>query len=139
MSALTRLERMDDMFQDFFRRPWRGLPMPADLPSDIRVNVTENPSEYVLKAELPGAKKEDIRVSIDGHVVTVSAEVKHEEEKKEGSRVLMRELVQGSVSRSLTLPLAIDDKEASAKFDNGVLELKLPKRAEAKGRVIKVG
>ena len=138
MSALTRFERMDDMFSDMMRRMWRLPALPSDLPQDIRVNVTENDKAYLVKAEMPGARKEDIRVSVDGNVLTIAAEVKHESEKKEGERVLMREMTQGSISRSLTLDYEVNDGEASAKFENGVLELTLPKRREAKGRSIAV-
>jgi HSP20 family protein len=138
MSALTRFERMDDLFPDLFRRMLKPMPFPADLPQDISLNVTENDKEYKVKAEIPGAKKEDIRVSIDGNQVSISAEVKHESEKKEGDRVLIRELSQGSVARGLTLGFEVDEKESQAKFENGILELVLPKRQEARGRTLSI-
>jgi len=138
MSALTRFERGDDLFPDFFRRMWRPMQMPAGLPNEIPVDVTENDRGYLVKAEIPGVKKEDIRVTIDGNTLSISAEVKHETEKKEGDRVLMRELTQGSVSRGMTFSWEIDEREAMAKYDNGILELRLPKKREAKGRTLTI-
>jgi HSP20 family protein len=137
MNALTRLERMDDLFGEMFRR-WRPVNLPADLPQDIRLNVTENDKEYLIKAEMPGVKKEDIRVSIDGNTLTISAESKKETEKKDGERVLMRELSEGSIARGITLAYEVNEAESSAKFENGVLDLTLPKRREARGRSITV-
>lgn len=138
MSALTRFERMDDLFGDLVRRMGRVPALPAELPQEIRLNVTETDQAYTVKAEMPGARKEDIRVSIDGNQLTIAAEVRHESEKKEGERVLMRELTQGSIARGLTLAYEIDEAEAGAKFENGVLELTLPKRREARGRRIAI-
>jgi HSP20 family protein len=138
MSALTRFERMDDMFPDLFRRMFKPMPFPADLPQEISLNVTENDKDYLVKAEIPGAKKEDIRVSIDGNKVSISAEVKHESEKKEGERVLIRELTQGSVARGITLGFEVDEKESQAKFENGILQLVLPKRQETRGRTLSI-
>ena len=92
MSALTRFERMDDLFGEFFRRMGRLPALPAELPQDIRLDVTENEQAYTVKAEMPGARKEDIRVSLDGNQLTIAAEVKRETEKKEGERVLIREI-----------------------------------------------
>ncbi|MFM8900888.1 MAG: Hsp20/alpha crystallin family protein [Burkholderiales bacterium] len=138
MSALTRFELMDDMFPGLFRRMLKPMPFPADLPQEISLNVTENDKEYTVKAQIPGAKKEDIRVSIDGNKLSISAEVKHESEKKEGDRVLVRELSQGSVARGLTLGFEVDEKESQAKFENGILELVLPKRQEARGRTLSI-
>ena len=70
--------------------------------------------------------------------VSISAEVKHESEKKEGERVLIRELTQGSVARGLTLGFEVDEKESQAKFENGILQLVLPKRQEARGRTLSI-
>lgn len=138
MNALTRFERVDDMFPELFRRLWRPMPMPADLPQDIRLNVSETDKAFTVKAEMPGAHKQDIRVTIDGDRLTISAEVKHEKEKKEGERVLMREMTQGSIARSVSLGFEIDEAESKAKFEDGILELMLPKRKPAKGRTIAV-
>lgn len=124
MNALTRLERLDDMFPELFRRLGRPLQLSTDGPGDIRIDVTENDKDYQVRAEIPGAKKEDIRVSVDGNYVSISAEVKKEKEEKSGGRVLLKETYYGSVSRGFSLAHEIDDKEVVAKLEDGVLKLR---------------
>lgn len=138
MSALTRLERLDDMFPELFRRLGRPLQLSPEGPGEIRIDVTENDKDYQVRAEIPGAKKEDIRVSVDGNYVSISAEVKKEKEEKSGGRVLLKETYYGSVSRGFSLAHEIDDKEVVAKLEDGVLKLSLPKREGARARAITV-
>jgi HSP20 family protein len=146
MSALTRLDPRADLlsfdpFHDFFRRFLRTTEGPAGrLPGEIRLDVTENDKAFVVKAELPGVKREDIRVSVDGNYVSISAESRSEtqESSKDGERALLREIHYGSWSRGFTLPCDVDDSEATAIFDNGVLSLTLPKRSPARARTIAI-
>ena len=91
-----------------------------------------------MHAELPGVKKEDIQLTIDGAQVTLAAEIKREKDAKDGERVLHTERVYGKVSRSFTLPQEIDDAAAQAKFSDGVLELTLPKKAAAARKQITI-
>jgi HSP20 family protein len=129
MSNLTRLDPFDDLFRGFFVRPVEmGNSTPAQSPV-IKMDVKENADSFQVHAELPGVKKEDIHVTIDGNLVSISAEVKQEKEVKEGERVLRSERYFGKVSRSFQLAQDIDDGKAAAKFNDGVLELTLPKRA----------
>jgi len=72
MSAQTRYEAIDDCFPEFFRRLARPMDLEASLPADIRLDVNENDKEYLISAEVPGAKKDDIRVEIDGNILTIS-------------------------------------------------------------------
>ena len=127
-------ELVDDLFKGFLVRPvayeGRGdggvaLPRP-------RVDVLEKDNAYLVKAELPGVKKEDIHISIDGSQVTIEAEVKREK-KDEKDRELHIERVHGKVMRSFTLPQEVDEAKAQAKVNDGVLELTLPKK-QAAGR-----
>jgi HSP20 family protein len=97
----------------------------------MRVDVSEADGAYMVKADLPGVPKESIHVDIDGNRVTIRAEVKRESEQKDGERVLRSERYYGAFARSFSLTDEIDDAKASAKFDNGVLELTLPKKAVA--------
>ena len=143
MSALTRFEPLDDLFADpfgnMFRRFLRTTDWPAvRMSSEMKIDVTENDKEYLVKAEIPGAKKEDVSVKIDGNTVSVSAEIKEEKETK-GERVLTRERYYGSLSRAFSLAHEINEKEAQARFDNGILTLSLPKRAQAKGTTLQIG
>ena len=108
------------------------------LPSDIRIDVTENDKEFRVSADLPGAKKEDVHVSVDGNYVSITAEVKKDEEKKEG-RSVIKETYRGTMSRGFTLASDIDEKAASAKMENGVLNLTLPKRqGEAGSKLLNI-
>ena len=108
-------------------------------PPEIRLDVIERDKDYVVRAEIPGAKKDDIRVQIDGNYVSISADVKTEKETKdEGGRVLLKESSHGTASRGFSLAYEIDDKASSAKLDNGVLTLTLPKRQGAGSRLVSI-
>ncbi len=139
MNALTRFDRIDNLFPELFRRFARPMQLIDEntLPADIRVDISENDMEYLVSAEIPGAKKEDIRVSIDGNYVSISAEVKKEQEEKHG-RSLVRETYHGTVSRGFTLASDVDDKTAVAKLEEGVLRLTLPKREGSGSRTLKI-
>jgi len=102
------------------------------------MDVKEQGENYVVHAELPGVKKEDIHVVVDGNQVSISAEVKQEKEVKEGDRVLRSERYFGKVSRSFQIGQEIDDSKATAKFNEGVLELTLPKRAASPNKRLTV-
>jgi HSP20 family protein len=122
-------ELVDDIFKGFLVRPvaYEGR---AELPR-LKVDVAEKNGAYVVKGELPGVKKEDIRVTVDGAQVTLEAEVKQEKSTAEGERVLHTERSYGKVGRAFTLPQEVDEAAVEAKFQDGVLELKLPKKAAA--------
>ena len=129
---------VDDLFKGFFVRPVAyGGQVQAEAPR-IRVDVAESEAAYVVSAELPGVKKEDIQVAINGNQVTLSAEVKREREAAEGNRLLHVERSYGKASRSFTLPQELDEAKAEARFRDGVLELTLPKKAAAARRQIEI-
>lgn len=138
-SNLTRRgDPLEDFFRGFFVRPvdfgsGALATLSADAPQ-MRVDVKEKPDGYEVHAELPGMKKEDIHIHIDGPVVSISAERKQEKEIKEGEKVLRTERYFGKVSRSFQLGQEIDEAKASAKFNDGVLELSLPKKAEVQAK-----
>lgn len=118
-------------------RPWREAS--ADSAPQIRIDVNESDKEYLVKAEIPGVRKEDIDIRIDGNRVSISAEVKQEKEEKKGSRVVRSERRYGFASRSFALASPVDDAKADAKYKDGVLELKLPKREQASQKRLAVG
>lgn len=128
MANITRIDPFDDLFRGFFVRPVDFNNTPAQPPS-IKMDVKDQGESYLVHAELPGVKKEDIHVVVEGSQVSISAESKRESEVKEGDRVLRAERYFGSVSRSFQLEQELDDSKAVAKFNDGVLELTLPKRA----------
>ena len=128
MANITRIDPFDDLFRGFFVRPVDLAGNQPAAPS-IKMDIKEDGDNYVVHAELPGVKKEDIHVVVDGNQVSISAEVKQEKEVKEGDRVLRSERYFGKVARSFQLGQDIDDARAAAKFADGILELTLPKRA----------
>lgn len=131
-----------DPFAEVFPELFRGLLAPAKPAGgqalEIRVEVKESAPEYTVTAELPGVAKDDIHVEIEGNRVSITGEVKRESEQKEGERVLRSERYYGSVARSFTLANEIDEAKATAKFENGVLSLTLPKKAAASGRKLAI-
>lgn len=141
MNALiTQRQRFDDMFPEMFRRFMRPALADFDTNGDFRVDLTENDKEYQVRAEIPGAKKEDIKVSIDGNRVSITTEVKSEKEEKggNGERTICKEIYYGSSSREFTLAHDIDEKASTAKYEDGVLKLTLPKRKEAVSKTLRI-
>jgi HSP20 family protein len=125
----------DDLFRGFFMRPIR-LEGGPDL--QIKMDVKEDDKAYTVNAEIPGVKKEDIHVAIEGNQVSISAEVKNEKEVKEGEKVLRSERYYGKVARTFSLGNDVDDAAAQAKYENGVLVLTLPKKAISKAKRLEI-
>jgi HSP20 family protein len=126
---LTRVDPfgdIDDLFKGFFMRPvlFEGQPQ-----MQIKVDVKEDDKAYTVHADIPGVKKEDIQVNIDGNQVLISAESRMEKEEKKGEKVIRSERYSGKVARSFTLAHDVDETQSKAKYTDGVLELTLPKKA----------
>lgn len=128
INDLFDLEPMESSLRSLLR-PWRLEG--AERAPQIRLDVSEADGSYAVKAEIPGVRKEDIDVRIDGNLVTISAEVKKDKEEKAGERMLRCERQYGYASRSFTLADMVDDAKAVATYRDGVLQLSLPKRAPA--------
>lgn len=116
----------DDFFRSFLR-PWRQENWPAT--PQIKIDLHEDDQAYTVKAEIPGVRKEDIDVQIEGNQVQIGAEVKQSKDSPEKGRVLRTERYYGYVSRTFSLAHEINRNDASARYQDGVLELKLPKAA----------
>jgi HSP20 family protein len=129
----TAIEPFDDLFRGFFRPVRMGQELPQ-----FKMDVKENDKAYTVHADLPGVKKEDIHITIDGNTVTVSAEIRSESEQKEGEKVLKRERTYGKVMRSFSLASDVDEATASAKYNDGVLELVLPKKTASASKRLTV-
>ncbi|HDR9092663.1 Hsp20/alpha crystallin family protein [Burkholderia vietnamiensis] len=134
MSNMTRydpfsIEPVSDLFHGLFR-PLRGMTL-ADQPdlASMKIDVTENDGAYTVKAELPGVAKDDIDVQVTGNTVSINAKVERNNEQKDGERVIRRERYSGAISRSFSLAADIDDANATATYQDGVLSLTLPKKA----------
>ena len=148
MSNITRYDPFQDFpriaspfheTEGFFNIPWLRK-MVRDIPAEptIRIDVAEDDKAYTVKAEMPGAKKEDIDVQVEGPRVSLSAEVKREKEEKKGETVVHSERYYGRQFRSFTLGQDIDPAGVEAKFENGVLSLTLPKAGNGSRRKIAV-
>jgi HSP20 family protein len=141
MNPITRYDPFargfDDMFKGMFLRPVRfDVDAMPDL--QIKLDISENGDTYQVSAEMPGVKKEDIKVSVEGNLVRISAEAKKESEEKKGDQVLRSERYYGRLERAFTLDGDVDDTRVDAKYADGVLKLKLPKKAASESRRITV-
>lgn len=141
MANIRRYDPFEDLFSDFFKgylvRPVGGDEAAAVAPR-VKLEVSEEDKAYKVHAELPGVKKDDIHIEIDGDQVAISAEVKQEKDVKEGDRVVHSERYYGKLSRAFRLAQVVDESAAVAKYSDGVLELTLPKKAAASRKAITV-
>jgi HSP20 family protein len=141
MANVSRYDPFGDLVDDFFRG-FLVKPVPYEQASapvrSLRIDVTEQNGEYKVLAEIPGVKKEDIQVRIEGDQVSITAEVKAERSAAEGERVLHTERHYGKVARAFRLGEDLDESKAQAKYTDGVLELTLPKKQAAASRQITI-
>lgn len=129
-------KRMDDIFGEFFgRTPFRMATTEAMW--SPRVDIHETKDSILVQVELPGVKQEDIEISIVGDTLTLKGERKRETEVKEDQYHRI-ERSSGSFQRSILLPSVVDPNRVKATYRDGVLEIQLPKKEEAKPKEIKV-
>lgn len=126
---LVRIDPFADVGDFFSGLTLRPVLRNFEIEPQIKLEVSEEDKSYLVKAEIPGVKKEDIYVAVDGKLVSISAEVKKEKEEKEGERVIRSERYYGKVSRSFSLDQEIDEGGAQARYTDGVLDLTLPKKS----------
>jgi HSP20 family protein len=140
MVNITRYDPFGDLFDDFFKGFFiRPVGFETEEPvRRMKIDVAEQNGEYKVLAELPGVKKEDIKVAIDGDQVSITAESSVERDAKDGEHVLHSERYFGKVSRAFRLGQEIDEARASAKYNDGVLELTLPKKATAAAKQLTI-
>jgi HSP20 family protein len=125
---------VENMFQDFFAPMAQGSRMLDDGMSVPRLDVNETEKTFEIHAELPGVKKEDIKVSIDGARVTIEGECQQANEQRQGEQVVYSERSTRRYQRSFMLPSEVDDASAQAKLENGILMLSLPKKQASAAR-----
>lgn len=141
---MNKLRVMDPGSGDPFELALRRLFTPFTVEADtsalkMRVDVSEKDNAYMVKADIPGVKKEDINVRIDGNIVQIDAEVNREKETKGGGdKILRSERYWGNISRTFSLAEDVDDSKVVAKYSDGVLSLELPKKASPASRKIAV-
>ncbi len=146
--ALSPFENMEHMFDSIFDRSWpRSFMSPmkidwGDMPAPFegrtpKVDVINRDKEVLVKAELPGVKKDDVNVQVTDNTVTIRATTKHEETEEKGE-YHRRELSRGEFVRSLTLPAEVDGAKAKASFKDGLLELTMPKLVASKRHSVNI-
>ena len=141
MSQLSRFNSslFNDFFNDkgslgYFVSPLHG----ESLSSNFKVDIKDADISYEFHAELPGVRKEDIHVTVDGSTVTLAAEIKQHDEQSIDDKFVRSERYFGSVSRSFRLPVEVDQSTANASYENGILKLTLPKKINVSGNRIEV-
>ena len=128
---------MDRLFDEGFSRPWRFMAS-ENYEASMPIEVSETDNELVVKASLPGVKPEEVDITVQNDVLTIKAE--HKETSEDNKREFYRrEIRYGSFARTLSLPMKVDADQAEASYENGVLQLRLPKAASARPKQIKVG
>ena len=141
---MSNLRVLDPGFGDSFETAMRRFLSPLAVGSDtptlkMRIDVSEKDESYLVKADIPGVKKEDIHVRIDGNIVQIDAEVKREKDTRtDGDKILRSERYWGNVSRTFSLSQDVDDAKAQAKYADGVLTLELPKKATSASKKVTV-
>jgi HSP20 family protein len=135
LARLDPFTDFGDLFNGFKLRP---MLRDFEVEPQIKLEVAEEDKAYRVKAEIPGVKKEDIAIAVDGNRVTISAEVKKEKEEKKDEKVIRGERYYGKVSRGFALDQEVDEQGAQAKYVDGVLELSLPKKAGGAAKKIAV-
>lgn len=127
--------QMSKLLQSFGLRP--GL-LEAENRLEMKIDLSEDDKSYIVRADIPGVKKEDIHIDLDGNRVSISAEVKTTKEEKKNETVIHTERYEGKVFRSFTLSSNIDESKAEAVYKDGVLQLTLPKLAGGTARRISI-
>jgi HSP20 family protein len=125
-------KQMNKVFQDFGVGSWPFL-RDHDHRLEMKVDVSENDKSYIVRANIPGVKKEDISVDIDGNHVAISAEIKSFKEDK-NETMIHSERYEGKIFRSFTLDSSVDESKAQASYKDGLLELTLPKTSSTKSK-----
>jgi HSP20 family protein len=132
--GVSAIDPFDEVFNGFFR----PVSLRENKQPQIKMDVRENENSYIVHAEIPGVSKEDIHVTIDGSQVSLSAETRRENEIKEGERALRSERYYGKVSRTFVLESEVDEAQSEAHYRDGVLELVLPKKAQASAKKLTI-
>ena len=140
MANITRfdpLTNLNDLFEGLLLRPIK-FETNRGQQLQMKIDVIQNDKTYTVKADLPGVKKEDIHIQVDGNVVSISAEVKKEKEEKNDERVVRSERYYGRVERSFSLDHDVDEATVEARYSDGVLNLTLPKKTKVTSKTIAV-
>ncbi len=136
--AMSRFDPMREIEDLFKEGGWSPSLRRFGSESMVRMDVSETEQAYTVRADMPGVSKDDIRVAIEGRDISISAEIRKEQEQKEGENVICSERYYGQQSRHFSLPQEVDDAKVEARYHDGVLELVLPKKANAGRKQISI-
>jgi len=143
MSLVKRenyLPTWSNFFNDFLNRDWYDWSNQnfsltnTTIPS---VNIKENENEFEVEMAAPGMTKDDFKIELNNSVLTISSEKQSENQSKEDKNITRREFSYQSFSRSFTLPVIVETEKISAKYENGILRVNIPKKEEAKPKPLK--
>lgn len=139
-SLIPRGSLLDEFFRDaapgFYVRPLHGDGLPG--PAQIKIDVRESDGAYTVHADVPGVAKEDLHVTIEGQLLSLSAEIRQQDQATQEGKVLRSERYYGQVARSIQLPSEVDVAQARARYEDGVLTLTLPKRQASSSQRLKI-
>ena len=139
MANIVRSTPLEELFREFGKGFWlKPVTIPGETDLAMKIDVKEDDKSFTVKADIPGVKKDDIQVDIDGDYVSIRAEAKREKEEKKDEKVVYSERAFGMVSRSFTLPVDVDAQAAKAEYKDGVLNLTLPKKANGSAKRVAV-
>ncbi len=140
-----QMKSLEKRFDDFLTKGWMA-PFDSEWPESLmagtdlgmpKVDIIDKGKKLVVRAEVPGFDKDNIDVTVTDTSVTIKGDMKEESSKEEGD-FYQSETRQGSFSRSMALPAEVDSAKAKAKFKNGILEIKLPKRKDEKKQKVSI-
>jgi HSP20 family protein len=134
---MTLRSTMDRMFDDSLHSMRLSTREDGESAFSLAVDVTEAENEYLVRASTPGIPEEDLEITLENNVLTISGEFESESE-QEGVQYLVRERRVGRFRRSITLPATVDEEGISAEFNAGVLSIHLPKAEVAKPKRITI-
>lgn len=138
----NRLARFDPFRDEDWLRGLGIRPFPfngdQETSPQIKIDLVENDNEYSVRAEIPGVRKEDINVSVEGSRVSISAEAMQEKKEMKGGKAIWCECSHGASYRCFTLDSEVDETKAEASYENGVLELTLPKKTGGTAKHLQV-
>ncbi len=121
---------VDRLFREFIEGPRNMVYLPA-------LDIYEDEDKIVIEADIPGVKKEDIKISVEDNILTIKAE-KKKEEKAEEKDVVYEEIAYGLYAREIDLPHTVDTEKIEAEYKDGVLKISLPKKEEVKPKQIEI-
>lgn len=136
--AMSRFDPMREIEDIFKESGWPPGLRRFGSESMVRMDVSETEQAYTVRADMPGVSKEDIKVAVDGRDVSINAEIRKEQEEKQGENIICSERIYGQQSRHFSLPQEVDDTRVEARYQDGVLELVLPKKANAGRKQISI-